>query len=492
MSTAITRITAWSLDLATVNRLQTVALAAITFLAATLRFYKLGEWSFWIDEIYTINHSQAHYSSVALMLRNIPPHTNWIPVSLLLTSGVISKLGISEWSVRLAPAMIGTVSIPILYLPIKKMFGSVVALISALLLAVSPWHILWSQNGRFYVALMLFYTLALLAFYFGLEYKRPAYLILGMPLFYLALSERMLAGFAVPVIAVYLIAALVFRFSPPAGLNPPNVLILLIPVFTGLAIEVHSLVSTGSSRFLGDADAFIGYAIDSPVRILILIVFSIGVPVVVLGAFAGGWLALQRSRAGLFMLVSAMLPIALLIGISPWAFVVERYALITLPAWLILTAVAIEQLAKWLPRQGRWLGAAVLVLLLADAAASHLMYYQLNNGNRPDWRGAFAYVAAHKAPGDLVVSTRPEIGRYYLGTDQDIIGLPEINPAQLVAREIPVWFVIDSEAVWDAPGAKTQWMEENARLLFVWYLRMREKIDVRVYHYQPTRSVGER
>ena len=38
--------------------LQYWLLAGITLLALILRFYKLGEWSFWIDEIFTVNRAQ--------------------------------------------------------------------------------------------------------------------------------------------------------------------------------------------------------------------------------------------------------------------------------------------------------------------------------------------------------------------------------------------------------------------------------------------------
>jgi mannosyltransferase len=133
-----------SFDLSGVSRYQYLFLAAFTILAFLIRFYKLGEWSLWIDEIFTLNRAQAHYASFESMLRNIPPRTNWVPVSLLATSTVINTLGISEWTARLVPAVIGVLSIPILYFPTRKVFGTGVALISVLLLAISPWHVSWS------------------------------------------------------------------------------------------------------------------------------------------------------------------------------------------------------------------------------------------------------------------------------------------------------------------------------------------------------------
>ncbi|MFO7679727.1 MAG: glycosyltransferase family 39 protein [Chloroflexota bacterium] len=467
------------------KKIQFALLGLTVLLGAALRFYKLGEWSLWIDEIFTINRVQAHYSSLELMVRHIPPHTNWVPLSLLLTSGPFALWGASEWSVRLVPAIIGVLTIPILYLLVNRVFGARTALLAALLLAISPWHIMWSQNGRFYSALMLLYLLTLTAVYFGLEYNRPWSLVAALPLFYFALSERMIAGLAIPVVLVYLLLLIILRFAKPPGLNGKNLLILSIPLIAGLLIELLSLATGGGSRFFGDSGVFVGNAIDSPARILILIFFSIGLPVVILGLFGGGWLMRQRSRPGLFLLVSALLPILLLIGMSPWVFVVERYALITLPAWLVLTAVALNQLFTYLPRQGIWIGLGVVTLLLAQAAGDHLAYYALNNGNRLDWRGAYAYIASHKAADDLAASDRPEIGQYYLDENSTVIDLKEIRVDELTALDQTTWFVVDSHGIWGIPPENKAWLENNADLLFVWYLRVREQIDLKVYRYEP-------
>src|ERR1044071_10257533 len=139
------RIHASITDLSNRSGFVYILLSSITLFAALLRFYKLGEWSFWIDEIYTINHALAHFSSPQLMLDNVPPARNWIPVSVILTAQVLNVWGVSEWSARMASVMIGVISIPILFFPVRRLLGDWVALISALLLAISPWHIFWSQ-----------------------------------------------------------------------------------------------------------------------------------------------------------------------------------------------------------------------------------------------------------------------------------------------------------------------------------------------------------
>lgn len=468
----------------TSRQLEIGLLAGIVLVAAVLRFYKLGEWSFWIDEIYTLNRVQAHYSSLATAWYYLPPNTNWVPVSLLLTAGVFESFGIDEWSARLAPALLGIVTVPLLFVPIRRYFGVRTALLFALLLALAPWHLQWSQNARFYTALVLFYNLALFSLYWGLEEDRPAAILLGFAFLYLALSERILGFFLIPVIASYVLCLWLLPFARPAGWRRRNLLLLALPVLAGLLIEGLSRLTAGGSRFFGDFGGFVGNPIDSPVRILILIFFAIGLPLVAVAPFSASWLLRQRSRAGLLVAIGATVPVIMLLALSPSLFVVERYALITLPAWLLLAAVALERLAAWLTQQGRWLALALAAIFVADALGAYLMYYQLNNGNRPDWRGAFHYVESQKAAEDLIVAPWPEIGHYYLGEEHEILSLNEIVPAELESGDRRVWFVVDSEAVWFA-GRNKQWMEENAELLFVWYLRMREQIDMKVYRYDP-------
>jgi uncharacterized membrane protein len=131
-------------------------LLLITLLAAALRFYKLSVWSFWIDEIYTVNHALAHFSTPQLILEHLPPHRNWVPISVILTAQAFNLWGINELNARLTAAIIGILTLPVLYFPVRKIFNIRVALITSLLLAVSPWHIEWSQNARFYTSLILF------------------------------------------------------------------------------------------------------------------------------------------------------------------------------------------------------------------------------------------------------------------------------------------------------------------------------------------------
>jgi mannosyltransferase len=458
-------------------------LALITLFAAGLRFFKLGEWSFWIDEIFTVNHAMAHFSTPQLILDHIPPARNWVPISVILTAQMLNVFGVAEWSARLVSAIIGILTIPILYVPVKKIFGSRVAFIAMLLLAVSPWHIFWSQNARFYTALMLFYSLALFAFHFGLERNRPHYFIAFYILLYLAMSERLIAAVLMPVIAVYLLLLWRLPFEKPPGLNLRNILILASPVIAFLLYEIYLLAATGDFMFASDLE-LLAPPIDSPIRLLIVIAFSIGVPLLCLGFFSGMDLVLKKDRAGLLVFIAAILPPILIAALNPFVFVVERYAFVSLLFWVALAASGLQTLFTPANRNRTLVALAVIFVLLADAAGDNLLYYQINRGNRLEWREAANYVRAGMEAGDVVVSTRAPLAGYYLG--RDTLEFHDLSPEDLEAIDAPIWFIMDYPGIWHGRGDSKAWMESHAQLIQFSFLRTNEENSLLIYYFDPT------
>jgi mannosyltransferase len=460
----------------------------ITLLAAAFRFYKLGAWSFWIDEIYTIQHATAHFSTLKLIFDNIPPWRNWVPVSVISAAQVLHIWGINEWSARLASVLIGILSIPILYFPTRRMFGDRVALIASLLLAVSPWHIFWSQNARFYASLLLFYSLAFIAFHFALEHNKLGYFIAFCAFLYLAVSERMTALFIFPVIAAYIVALWVFRFERPLGLNHKNLLLIGSPVLAGALIEAYSLITNGESRFFGDFNWFFLYRNDDPMRLLGNISFSLGVPLMVLALFSGLFLVLKKDRAGLWLATNAVIPLVVLVAANPFIFTKDRYVFMTLFSWIILAAVGISELLTRVNGIHKWMAVGVLALVLADAGSENLLYYQVNNGNRADWRAAFHLIQVRSQPEDIVVTYWPEVGDFYL--EREFVQYEDIDVPTMLNSERQYWFVLDAETIWANPQVKA-WLERQAQLIDIRYLRTPDDFYLRIYHFDPEQSSAD-
>ena len=463
-----------------------VWLILFTLLAAALRFYKMGEWSFWIDEIYTVNHAIAHFSTPDLILAHIPPARNWIPVSVIMTAAALNVWGISEWSARLASVAIGMLSIPILFFPTRKMFGHWVALIAVLLLAVSPWHLYWSQNARFYTSLLLFYSLALAVFHFGLERNKPGYFVVFYGLLYLAFSERLFAFFIFPVIGVYLLSLWIFKFEKPQGLTLRNMLLMGLPILAAGAIELYSWIANGESRFFADFGWFFLYRNDDPVRLLGNISFNIGIPLMILGLFSGFVLVRRKDRAGLLMTVNAVVPLVILVAANPFIFTKDRYVFMILFSWIVLAAVAIHELISQTSELQKWLAIGVLALLLAEAGGDAVLYYRTNHGNRAEWKTAFSIIEEQSQSEDLVVTYWPEFGPFYL--DREFIQYEDIDVATLLNSGRRYWFVIDAETILANPKV-VSFLESDARLIDISYLRTPDNFFLKIYFYDPNQPL---
>lgn len=468
-------------------------LALITVLGGALRFYKLGAWSFWIDEIRTINHALAHFSTLQLILDNIPPSRNWVPVSVLLSAQLFNVWDVNEFNARLIAALFGIITIPVLYFPIKRIFNTRVALITVLLLAVSTWHLEWSQNARGYTSLLLFAWLAVCAFYFGLEQNRASLFIWFFVFLYLAASERLVALFILPALVLYVLSVKFLPIEKPAGLHAKNVYILLAPVVFFFIYEIYGLTQNGESvvgSILSElTSTFFGRPIENPLTQTIFQVFKLGLPMFTLALLSGFYIWRQRTRAGWLFVLLATIPFFLVIFLTLFMFTEERYALITLPAWLVLAAVGIDELLVRTKRTETILALGLLFVLLADSMGTNLLYYRVNQGNRWDNRAAFVIVQANLQEGDLVVTTFSEIGNYYLKRD-DVVRWDDIDQETVESGGRRVWFVIIPDMTWyTGTNDFYWWVSHHTQMIRTLYLRTVDNTNLEIYLFDPAANV---
>ena len=121
-------------------------------IAALLRLYKLDSPNLWYDEFLII-----HYSSLPLQsLFNLVQQSSY---ELPLYSIIIKAIGLiqtSDWSFRFLSAIVGILTVYLLYKFCKEIFGDETAFIAASLLAVNPFHIFISRQIRVYALFNLF------------------------------------------------------------------------------------------------------------------------------------------------------------------------------------------------------------------------------------------------------------------------------------------------------------------------------------------------
>jgi mannosyltransferase len=444
---------------------QYIALGVITLAALLIRFYKLGVWSLWIDEVLTINYTLEDISSF------------WTPNSFRLIRIALDTFGVSEWSARLMPALVGTITLPALYFPIRRYFGVAVALLAVALLAISPWHLYWSQNARQYSTLVLFYSLGVFAFFAWLETDRLRYLIAAGALMLLAAVERLNAAFFGPVVLVYFLALLIFPFGKPAGFRWRNMALLAVPVFLFAAYQVFAmgLIQDFSFWILGRQ--------HNPIRVLMSVVYDIGLPLFITAVLGGIYLVLQRSRAGVYIFLGAIIPLLILAVIAPFTQTFSRYVFMTLPAWVILGSVAAREIWVQSHNHLRILAIGIVLVLFADAASQDILYFGYQNGNRENYKEAFALIQANQEAGDSVVTTRWEIGTFYLG--QETIDSNQIDLDGLIASGQRIWFVMDNRTY--ISDRLQNWISINTELKGVYDVYLPGKLmTMRVYLYEPS------
>ena len=133
-------------------RSELVFVGAVVFVAAFLRFYRIGEKSIWLDEAFSVwvaRHSLWEGWSWLIRVDQHPP----LHYSLLHLW--IALFGEMQGAVRALSALASTLTVPIFYAAARRLLDRPAALIAVTILAISPFHIQFAQEARMYALLTL-------------------------------------------------------------------------------------------------------------------------------------------------------------------------------------------------------------------------------------------------------------------------------------------------------------------------------------------------
>jgi hypothetical protein len=422
----------------------------ITAAAAVLRLARLGEWSLWVDEVLTIDRAEG-LGSLAFL--------RWTPTHVL-TRIAVELQGVSEWSARLAPALIGTAAIPLLYVLFLRFVDRIAATIAVGWLALCPWHLYWSQTARGYSALLLFYGAGLLLLLEGLERRRSRRVLWGALILVLATLER---RFALLNAGLTLGALAVLQGLHGPGLPRRGRLALLVAAtLLGVAALGHEFVA-GLSGAEGSYEEFMkfverGSRVTAP-EILSELAVETGLPLLVLAA-AGtirAWTAGTRSER--MMTLAGWVPVTALVLLTLFARVYDRFAFVALPFLCLSASFFLAGLLRSPRLSVKLLGVAA-ALWSALITTGQLRNYYDEHGARDDWRTPLLAIREQKAPDDLLIFHGAILARYYIGDDLEFWTTDErANMETWLPKDRRVWVLLSS----DVPPAYESWLEENAR-----------------------------
>src|SRR3989304_666011 len=150
------------------DRKYSYSFVIIILLGTFLRIFSLGKVGFWGDEIQSSSFAQSNISSLLQYI----PQTEFSPPLSYLVLHFMSLFGNSEFIFRLPLAVSGIVTIFVIYKLGSSLFSTNEGLVSAFLLAISPFHILYSRDARMYSLFTLFSLSSYLFFYLASKNRK--------------------------------------------------------------------------------------------------------------------------------------------------------------------------------------------------------------------------------------------------------------------------------------------------------------------------------
>lgn len=450
-----------------------LTLAAVLLLAAALRIYGLFEWPLEQDELYTVRDSLGF---------NIAVHYKR-PLYFLLQHVILQTLPPSVPVLRTMPFMFGVAGVLATWYLAKHAFGTTAALVSALLVAVAPWHIYASQFARYWTLVYLLAALTYLLLLKGLDDDRPRTHLLTLLILLLGAFTH--PTFAFPVAGVVIGLLLVskdgqFKLSWPTRRAWTYLWGPVLALGT-VGIVVLAAAGEGALSFRTTRD------LTSVARVVPSIVEWLS-PVLVIAAVLGAiHQALSRRttdrRWSVMTVLGCVVGLGLLLAMSALNDVYNIYFTAALPLVFVTIGGLVQRLEKSSTIRSPAVAvgcAAVLIAAMLPGTVSHL-----SDGTRFDYRPVFEYIRKSGDEQRPVVGWPAVVHRHY-AADLPYKRLrldPEFLQATLEA-EGNFWLILRKRryGIVGSPSYQVlRWIGGNCKEVREFF---RPRIDYREYRLQ--------
>jgi mannosyltransferase len=411
----------------------------IVAVGAALRLIALAHKSFWIDEI----------ASVAISRRPAPVfwHFLWHDEGNMAAYYILLRpwlrLGYGEGTVRLLSVVPGIVSIPLMYVLGRRLFGRDVGVVAMLFFALNACAISVSQEARAYSFVVLLVLLSTCLFVQLIE----------LPTRGVAFAYAIVAGltcyfhyFGVLVPTAHFAVVL----GLPANRRTWRMLVPAAGIITVIVAPILWLIHAQDTGHISwvQAPSFLelyhlgaflaadsGKAVGGVLLTLDLILAGFFV-----SKFKSIWSSDPEGRWRYLLvasLVATPILLTLLVSIVRPAFY-HRFLIICLPGWVLMTALGAEQLG------GRWRRIAMVGVCGLSLVSAVILYRRVTE----DWRGAVNYLIANSRAGDRVLYYQ-SVGEFAGENYRDWLpGGDASRPAPVPVNPPTEWDVGDAPRVW--------------------------------------------
>lgn len=382
-------------------------LIPILLLAFGLRLYELDDQSLWWDELKTIERALLPLPDLLIDFINTKDQ---LPIYFLAMRGWI-KLGNTSFFMRLFSVFWGVLGVAAIFPLGRQITSAKVGVVAAFLLAISPFHVYYSQEARMYSFLPTLLILAHVALFAILQGKGTKF----WSLYFVAMGTAVFTHYFAFLIVLAHTIFFVLHLRPfrPIALRWLSLMTILAVLFLPWAVTIgaengySAAVPTWilSIRWFEPLLTLWTFSIGATLAknsvpgLLGIIIFGLGF---ISSFFATQELPKQKKRLLWLWLLIPMLLIYLISLSGSFSLYVDRYLIVVLPVFLLLVAWG----WVWVVRQKTaWL----LGLLLLAATISIPSLHNLYNDEtfaRNDWQATFALLDVSWGSTDTVIGTR--------------------------------------------------------------------------------------
>jgi mannosyltransferase len=365
-------------------------LQTATAAATTLLF--LGRKSFWLDEGYSF--VAAHQGLPDLLRLVVHDESNMSPYYLALHFWLV--LGRSEAWVRLLSALPAIAAVPLFTLLVRHLTDRRAAAIAGFALALNPMHVQYAQEARGYSLLVLCVVASSLAFVRAVLHPHPS-LVLAWTVLSAVTSYVHYFGGLVTCAQLASLALLPDRRAAMRRFLPAATAVLTLdtPIAVFVARRSGDPLSWVPALSVREPPALLAHFAGSlPLAVLFLVPLA-GAAGITVRAFREPDTSPARWRQGflwLWLVIPPLVTAVVSLAVPVW---VARYLIVSLPAFLALSAVG---LGRMRPR----LRTGALVILTALTLTALAFSYAPLTKNGEDWRAASADVYGRLQPDDLI------------------------------------------------------------------------------------------
>ena len=440
-------------------------LLSLTLIGAILRFYNLGYNSIWLDEASTLNAAVKTIPDIWQFTTAgefNPPLFYWAEHVMLF-------FGNSEVVLRFLPALLGVLTIPLIYLVGKEFMDRNVGIIAAAAFAFSPFLLFYSQEARAYSMMLFFVTFSMFFYFRALKNNDTRDWALFGILSALAFWSHFYAMVIIGALVLYALYELLpkIKSSPRVvkplicagvifGLICLPLILVTIQLFTKRTASAPTFGIQGPGLILATFEQISGSEVA---MYLLLLLFIAGI----VQAF------LLDKNKGIFLVTLPVLTFVISNFLSYKIPMQPRYLIFLAIVYFIAIALSCKLLLTLMNSRGVVYG--FIALMVVINAPMLVNYY--SGFTKEDWRGFSGKLQQLTRPGDFIVVVPGYVSQpldyYYSNTSDHTIELPAYTAVDLKAIQAQknnntIFFVVTGDISSANPeGDATAWLEQNTK-----------------------------